>query len=478
MVGLRIICALSFSMLGAGVARVDASAVTPRSSAIGHAKKGLVGGHSVTNAAIRYCTRAKRVDFDPFRSEVSPDETPYLQAFTRPIMGKGGIIEKFYFAPSGLEMTGMIARDVVLAISGRPASPLLVGRAIARLIDLRIPTRGFRIEKVESIDEWTFKATFKNTDGVENIPGVVRELLERQSAGAKTTFWVADPDSPKDFIARHPVRVGPGGLQFDVSGHFVSIVEEGKCADAEIFDFAATESDPNLKGYTPAVRESEGIGLMFLNTATLSLEDRKAIALIVRTAMEKVAPRMVSTNVSTEMILPGELGHTGKYSSWTLPSRPVKRSSKAVRVVLDRPIPLFDQLKVELEKALPPEGYTPTFGYWEEGAKPSEAEVVVASFPMTMGRQKWMQGAFRNLGLLPLLEGAPKTKAALDKARETAAATVPTNAALVSDVEKATWEEASVGALYRRKASVLNKDSSPVVLGFAENGQVYLSGRK
>lgn len=436
-------------------------------------------GGSVKEGTLELCTRAKAMNFNPFRSEVGGEEILLLQAVTRPIMGPGGIVEKFHFAASGLEFTGQVSPSAKLARSGRAVTPMMVAKSIASLIEYRIPARGIRVSKSEAIDERTFRLTFKAEEGIENVTGVIRELLERLSAGAKSTFWVADPDNPDDFVASYPVSFHGNRIFLDVDGHKVAVSYGGKCPDAAIFDFAAKEEWSELSGYEEALSPDESIGLAILDTTRLSRAKRETLAFLIRAATAAALKSSVGTRLSDQMVERGELGHSGNFAVATQAEPALlAEASSDLKIVLHRRTPLYRFIESALSAELMPRGYRPRFVYWDADQVPQDADVVVAAFPTTKGRQKWMQGAFPNLGLLPMMTGAPHTTGALDRARKAAAATVPVDPKLVSDVEKAAFEEKSIIPLFRRRPAVLNKASSPVVMKFSESNQAYLATRE
>ena len=164
-------------------------------------------------------------NFDPYRSDVNVQEIELLRLLTRPIMGAGGIIQRAHFSPDGKEMTAAIVPGLKLALTQRALNSKMVANGIAALIKYRIPERGIWVagtEKiliqsaewhmnpicgVEILDNESFKLNFESKPGFENIPGAIQELLARLSAGAKSTFWISDPENRSDFVSNYDMEI-------------------------------------------------------------------------------------------------------------------------------------------------------------------------------------------------------------------------------------------------------------------------------
>jgi hypothetical protein len=450
----------------------------------------IAEGIRMENRTFQLCTGAESLNFNPYRGDISVKEIQVLRLLTRPILGDSGIVEALHFSADGKEMTARIKNDLVFVFSGKKVDAKVVAYGISILFRLRVPARGIwvtgtenltsdvdwyskKIKGIEVLDANTFKLRFETKPGIENVPGVVRELLERQSAGAKSTFWIADPAAPDDFVSKYAVIRGKDNIRIATFGKEIEIRPRNVCHQPDFYDHITSDGFSNFHGFNYSFSENGNTGLAFFNTKSLSMHEREFLASRLRLIAKTLERDVPGLKASKSHVEKGELGYSD-YINWgeikKEHSDKMFRNS-SLRVLFHSENALNESFKKELTKLLAQLGVKAIYDVRSGESPVDDYDVFLIRFPMTKGRQKWMQGAVPNLGLAPLLKGAPLTSAALQEGQRSAASTVPVNTDVISSVEKSTFSEKSIIPIYRQKSVLFSRKSLPLVFEFDKNDE-------
>ena len=434
---------------------------------------------------LRFCTMAPEINLNPYRSAVPALQSDLLKLVTRPFIGRDGIISAMSFSADGLEMTARVAPGVAYA-SGKRVTGKDAAYGLAALLRYRIPVRGFLVTGTENMIEsanWmdktfagieilgedSFKLRFTAGKDVENIPGVLRELLERQHTGPKTTFWLADPRNQTDFVARYEV-VSAAPLAVKFEGQHIEFSRRGSCSAPDFFDFA--DGNDGRSDYELSLSSGEITMVSFLNSGRLGLEERRALGAVLQSAAQALT--FPGTRTVGQLIEMGEAGATSAHQGKLMVAGG-KLKKRNVRILTNSQKPYVEMLKAEIERRLRALGVSVSFALRTENDPAEAYDAFIVGYPITSGRQKWMQGSITNMKLTGLLAGAPKTHHALNVAQAAAAATVPIKAQTITDIEAAAIEEVSIVPLVRTRRELLTKRGSPISVQWGDHDEPFFT---
>jgi hypothetical protein len=442
-----------------------------------HGKKGL--------DMYSYQTLAPKIDFNPFRP--IPEPGYHFSLITKSIMGPDGIIEKFHFTPDGLELRAQIRAGLRWAHAEKPVSPKDVAYSIAAQLLYRIPKRGIfvkgtnpnwldqdwwkkDIEGISIIDERTFVIRFDVESKLENVSGVLRELLERQNTGIRSTFWVGNvSENPgSDFVTNYPIKIINSTYSIEVDG--INIELHDAKSPKQDHDFYDHLSDKVIKSpdlYRKDYSINEDAIIVFFNSQKLDQPTRKCLTNVFRSAAQLSSEGQFNLRFAEKHFLQGEPGFQVR-DVWIQDKIPNHSScgSKGELKVLhtfrgkssER---YFEFLRKGIQEH---SNFYPRIVEKAESDKPEAFDAYIIALPTINGRQKWIQGAVFNLQLEKLLINTPETFKALEHTSETAASTVPVNIESLRAIEDTTRKEYSIVPLLRLKTGFYSRNGIPFEL--------------
>ena len=325
------------------------------------------------------------------------------------------------------------------------------------------------ISGVEILNNESFKLNFESKPGFENIPGVIQELLARLSAGAKSTFWISDPENRSDFVSNYDLEIISERIFIKFKSQRIEILKSGSdCRKADFFDDGQLLSNDEKAQYEVSLSQEASTLVAILNTLKIPPPERPLFAKMIRKIAQQTATLAGDVRLSNSHIESDEAGYTDgiSWSESEFNAANVRR--KEIHVLMHAQNLLL-QKEIVAEFAKMAIKVSISISIRNELSNVSDYHIYFIKFPMTNGRQKWMQGAIQNLGLLPLVEGAPNTNQALAEGQRTSASTAPVRTDVLSEIERSLRQEISIIPLTRNHKSIYSKKLSPVVFKYSSN---------
>lgn len=427
-------------------------------------------------AETRYCVPVDAFDFNPFRPINDGKELAYLiflRSFISTVPDEPGILSQYEFSPDGRRFQGRV-HESARWDDGAPLTSKEAARSIARGLRHRPIGRRVRVTGERILDERNFELQIESS--MENVTGALREALSTNSR--QNRLWAArfkasasagkmEIAVPVEVLGRHPFRYKGGKPGFAVGAHFVRLTARAECASSDYGMYQESLSS-DMAGYEMA-RSGRPQAVTFEpNTRKMSLAKRKAVAAWIRAAF-RAAPGSSGLETVPGFFLLGEPGFEGG-AGWPVDERAAWVEEEPLILGVENPVfraVLDDAARRQKRKVL----------LIDFPLQDADVDGQVLSSAIHDGRQIILQDFLKWRFVEEFMAEAPRTRASLRLIAARSASTIPPDAAILRDFEKAARAEHALVPVARRFPQAFTKRSAPLRLEWRASGEPLFSAK-